>query len=77
MNHCHWRIVPTRSVRLDGLKLCRLERFVYEYDFGNSWIHDLRLEAALAQYGILSAQRGFLEFLRNFYVPKLGSLLCC
>jgi len=26
------------------LKLRRLERFVYEYDFGDSWVHDLRLE---------------------------------
>jgi hypothetical protein len=29
------------------MKLRRLERFVYEYDFGDSWIHDLRLEATL------------------------------
>src|SRR5665213_1150617 len=35
------------GVRLDGLKLRRLERFTYEYDFGDSWIHDLRLEATL------------------------------
>jgi hypothetical protein len=39
--------IDARSVRLDGLKLRRLERFVYEYDFGDSWIHDLRLEATL------------------------------
>jgi Plasmid pRiA4b ORF-3-like protein len=34
-------------VRLCDLKLRRLERFVYEYDFGDSWIHDLRLETAV------------------------------
>jgi hypothetical protein len=34
-------------VRLCDLKLRRLERFVYEYDFGDSWIHDLRLETTL------------------------------
>jgi hypothetical protein len=36
-----------RRVRLSDLKLRRLERFIYEYDFGDSWIHDLRLETAL------------------------------
>jgi hypothetical protein len=39
--------IDARSVRLDGLKLRRLERFVHEYDFGDSWIHDLSLEATL------------------------------
>ena len=29
------------------LKLRRLERFTYEYDFGDLWIHDLRIEATL------------------------------
>ena len=37
-----------RKVRLCDLKLRRLERFVYEYDFGDVWIHDIRLEATLA-----------------------------
>ena len=36
-----------RGVRLCDRKLRRLERFVYEYDFGDSWLHDLRLEAIL------------------------------
>jgi hypothetical protein len=36
-----------RRVRLCDLKLRRLERFVYEYDFGDSWVHDVRLEAVL------------------------------
>ncbi|MDM0118012.1 plasmid pRiA4b ORF-3 family protein [Variovorax sp. J22R133] len=27
------------------LKLRRLERFTYEYDFGDLWVHDLRIEA--------------------------------
>jgi Plasmid pRiA4b ORF-3-like protein len=39
--------IDARGVRLDGLKLRRLERSVYEYDFGDSWIHDLRFEASL------------------------------
>ena len=39
--------IDARVVRLCDLKLCRLERFVYENDFGDSWIHDLRLEATL------------------------------
>ncbi|CAN7773243.1 plasmid pRiA4b ORF-3 family protein [Variovorax sp. LjRoot175] len=29
------------------LKLRRLERFAYEYDFGDGWIHDLRIETTL------------------------------
>ena len=29
------------------LKLRRLERFTYEYDFGDRWVHDLRIEAIL------------------------------
>jgi hypothetical protein len=37
--------IDASGVRLDGLKLRRLERFLYESDFGDSWIHDLRLEA--------------------------------
>ena len=37
-----------RKVRLCDLKLRRLERFTYEYDFGDAWIHDIRLEAILA-----------------------------
>jgi hypothetical protein len=39
--------IDARRVRLDGLSLRRLERFVYEYDFGDGWIHDLRLEATI------------------------------
>jgi hypothetical protein len=29
------------------LKLRRLERFTYEYDFGDLWVHDLRIEDTL------------------------------
>ena len=29
------------------LKLRRLERFTYEYDLGDLWVHDLRIEATL------------------------------
>jgi hypothetical protein len=39
--------IDATKVRLCDLKLRRLERFLYEYDFGDSWIHDLRLEATL------------------------------
>jgi hypothetical protein len=39
--------IDATAVRLCDLKLRRLERFVYEYDFGDSWIHDLRLETTL------------------------------
>jgi hypothetical protein len=39
--------IDARGVGLCDLTLRRLERFVYEYDFGDSWIHDLRLEATL------------------------------
>jgi hypothetical protein len=39
--------IDASRVRLGDLHLRRLERFVYEYDFGDSWIHDLRLEATL------------------------------
>ena len=37
-----------RQVRLRNLNLRRLERFVYEYDFGGLWVHDIRVEATLA-----------------------------
>jgi hypothetical protein len=39
--------IDASDVRLCDLKLRRLERFVYEYDFGDSWKHDLRLETTL------------------------------
>jgi hypothetical protein len=39
--------IDATKVRLCDLKLRRLERFVYEYDFGDSWIHDLRLETTM------------------------------
>jgi Plasmid pRiA4b ORF-3-like protein len=39
--------IDARRVRLSDRKLGRLERFVYEYDFRDSWVHDLRLEATL------------------------------
>ena len=32
---------------ISELKLRRLERFTYEYDFGDLWVHDLRIEATL------------------------------
>ena len=37
-----------RKVRLGDLNLRHLERFAYEYDFGDLWVHDIRLEAMLA-----------------------------
>jgi|SRR5271165_2978833 len=39
--------IDARSVQLTDLGLRRLERFVYEYDFVDCWIHDLRLETKL------------------------------
>lgn len=36
-----------REVRLRNLHLRRLQRFDYEYDFGDSWIHDIRLKRAI------------------------------
>src|SRR5450759_1925364 len=36
-----------RKVRIGDLKLRRMERFTYEYDFCDSWIHDIRIEATL------------------------------
>jgi hypothetical protein len=39
--------IDATRVQLCDLKLRKLERFVYEYDFGDSWIHELRLEASL------------------------------
>jgi Plasmid pRiA4b ORF-3-like protein len=30
-----------RKVRIGELQLRRMERFIYEYDFGDSWIHDI------------------------------------
>jgi len=39
--------IDATKVRLCDLNLRRLERFVYEYDFGDSWIHHLRLETTL------------------------------
>ena len=35
------------EVLIGQLKLRRLERFTYEYDFGDLWVHDLRIEATL------------------------------
>jgi Plasmid pRiA4b ORF-3-like protein len=38
----------SRKVRIGDLKLRRMERFTYEYDFGDSWVHDIRIEATLS-----------------------------
>jgi Plasmid pRiA4b ORF-3-like protein len=35
-------------VRIGDLKLRRMEGFIYECDFGDSWIYDLRIEATLS-----------------------------
>lgn len=37
-----------RRVRLDQLGLRPGERFVYEYDFYDSWVHDVRVEQIVA-----------------------------
>jgi len=36
-----------RKVRIGDLKLRRMERFTYEYDSRDRWIHDIRMEATL------------------------------
>jgi hypothetical protein len=39
--------IDAEEVRLCDLHLRPLERFDYEYDFGDGWIHDIRLERVL------------------------------
>jgi hypothetical protein len=36
-----------RNVRLSDFGFRDLEKFIYEYDFGDLWIHDVRVEAIL------------------------------
>ena len=36
-----------RGVLISQLHLRRLERFTYEYDFGDMWVHELRIETTL------------------------------
>jgi hypothetical protein len=36
-----------RKVRIGDLELHRMARFTYEYDFGDNWVHDIRIEATL------------------------------
>ncbi|RZL95319.1 MAG: plasmid pRiA4b ORF-3 family protein [Variovorax sp.] len=48
---------------IGDLTLRRPERFAYEYDFGDSWIHDLRVEVTLPVdpglgYPLCTAGRG-------------------
>jgi len=43
--------IDASGVRLGDLDLRRLERFVYEYDFGDSWIHDLRTDPVRVAIG--------------------------
>ena len=40
---------PFLSVRISSLSTLNdeRERFTYEYDFGDSWVHDIRIEAIL------------------------------
>jgi hypothetical protein len=40
--------IDARGAQLNSLNLSRLERFLYEYDFGDGCIHELRLEATLS-----------------------------
>lgn len=39
--------IDAEDVRLCDLNVRCLERFDYEYDFGDGWIHDIRLEKVL------------------------------
>ena len=38
-----------RQVRLADFQFLRNERFLYEYDFGDSWQHEVRVEAELPE----------------------------
>lgn len=42
-----WYTTNARHVRLADLRLRHRERFVYEYDFGDSWVHEIRLEQTI------------------------------
>jgi len=42
-----WYSADARHVRLADLHLRHYERFVYEYDFGDSWVHEIRVEQRL------------------------------
>ncbi len=39
-----WYTATARHVRLADLHLRQRERFVYEYDFGDAWVHEIRVE---------------------------------
>ena len=58
------------------LKLRRLERFVYEYDFGDRWGHDLRIEATLPidpKTGYRSASRAGVQRLWKIAAARTRS----
>ena len=38
-----WFSTDAHRTRIGQLKLRRLERFTYAYDFGDGWVHDLRI----------------------------------
>ncbi len=37
----------SRDIRLDGLGMSEKSKFLYEYDFGDSWIHEIFVEKIL------------------------------
>jgi hypothetical protein len=43
-DHRSWSSHDARAVGLGDLGLRVGERFVYEYDFGDGWVHDVRVE---------------------------------
>lgn len=43
-----WYSGDARHVRLADLRLRQHERFVYQYDFGDDWVHEIRLEQTVA-----------------------------
>ena len=70
-----------RKIRLCELSLRRLERFTYEYDFGDVWVHDIRNTSAVSNWsasvtGRLSTQytlqlvgtNGYVEPYNNAYL---------
>jgi hypothetical protein len=44
-----WFSQDARQVRLSDFQFRRNERFLYEYDFGDSWQHEVRIERRLEE----------------------------
>jgi len=49
-----WGADDGEGVKLKDLRLRKGERFLYQYDFGANWLHQIRLEQIL----VLEARKG-------------------